>query len=182
MVVYTGMKETTAKIADGVELYAENGLVVWARSENHIYANVIGAAAGGSAGVGATVSVIVLQDMTTASVGGSLTAGSVTVKAEAYENLQLSATSAAGSGTVGVGAQLEPSCLRKQPLRRFARRSPDCHKRRHSDLCRIGRTGQHDCSRSRRERKRGSQWFLRSAGHECNYKGTGGKQQRFEQR
>ena len=104
VVVYTGMKETTAKIADGVELYAENGLVVWARSENHIYANVIGAAAGGSAGVGATVSVIVLQDMTTASVGGSLTAGSVTVKAEAYENLQLSATSAAGSGTVGVGA------------------------------------------------------------------------------
>ena len=104
VVVYTGMKETTAKIADGVELYAESGLVVWARSENHIYANVIGAAAGGSAGVGATVSVIVLQDMTTASVGGSLTAGSVTVKAEAYENLQLSATSAAGSGTVGVGA------------------------------------------------------------------------------
>ena len=104
VVVYTGMKETTAKIADGVELYAENGLAVWARSENHIYANVIGAAAGGSAGVGATVSVIVLQDVTTASVGGSVTAGSITVKAEAYENLQLSATSAAGSGTVGVGA------------------------------------------------------------------------------
>ena len=104
VVVYTGMKETTAKIADGVELYAENGLAVWARSENHIYANVIGAAAGGSAGVGATVSVIVLQDMTTASVAGSVTAGSITVKAEAYENLQLSATSAAGSGTVGVGA------------------------------------------------------------------------------
>ena len=104
VVVYTGMKETTAKIADGVELYAENGLAVWARSENHIYANVIGAAAGGSAGVGATVSVIVLQDVTTAGVAGSVTAGSITVKAEAYENLQLSATSAAGSGTVGVGA------------------------------------------------------------------------------
>lgn len=63
-----------------------------------------GAAAGGSAGVGATVSVIVLQDVTTAGVAGSVTAGSITVKAEAYENLQLSATSAAGSGTVGVGA------------------------------------------------------------------------------
>ena len=110
VVVYTGIKETTARIGDGVgdgvQIFAENAIVVLAHSDNQIYANVIGAAAGGTAGVGATVSVIVLQDTTTASVGGTLKAGTITIQAESNQYLQLSATSIQGGGTAAAGASV----------------------------------------------------------------------------
>lgn len=61
---------------------------------------------GGTAGVGATVSVIVLQDTTTASVGGTLKAGTITIQAESNQYLQLSATSIQGGGTAAAGASV----------------------------------------------------------------------------
>ena len=104
VVVYTGIKETTARIGDGAQVKAENAIVVLAHSDNQIYANVVGAAVGGTAGVGATVSVIVLQDTTTASVGGTLEAGSIIIQAESNQYLPLSATSIQGGGTAAAGA------------------------------------------------------------------------------
>ncbi len=106
VVVYTGIKETTARIGDGAQVKAENAIVVLAHSDNQIYANVVGAAVGGTAGVGGSVSVIVLQDTTTASVGGSLIANAITVKAESNELLELSATAFQAAGTAAVGASV----------------------------------------------------------------------------
>ena len=106
VVVYTGIKETTARIGDGAQVKAENAIVVLAHSDNQIYANVVGAAVGGTAGVGATVSVIVLQDTTTASVGGTLEAGSIIIQAESNQYLPLSATSIQGGGTAAAGASV----------------------------------------------------------------------------
>ena len=106
VVVYTGIKETTARIGDGAQVKAENAIVVLAHSDNQIYANVVGAAVGGTAGVGGSVSVIVLQDTTTASVGGSLTANAITVKAESNELLELSATAFQAAGTAAAGASV----------------------------------------------------------------------------
>lgn len=106
VVVYTGIKKTTARIGDGAQVKAENEIVVLAHSDNQIYANVVGAAVGGTAGVGGSVSVIVLQDTTTASVGGNLTANAITVKAESNELLELSATAFQAAGTAAVGASV----------------------------------------------------------------------------
>lgn len=106
VVVYTGIKETTAAIRGGAVVSAEQSVIVLAHSDNQIYANVIGISGGGTAGVGATVSVIVLQDTTTASAGGTVTAGSVTVKAESSEFLEMSASTIVGGGTAAAGASV----------------------------------------------------------------------------
>ena len=108
VVTFTGNKLTLAEIQSGGEIYADTDLVVQALSDTGIFVNGIGFAGGGTAGVGATASVIVMKDITRALAGGKLTAntGSILVIADADERLQLSAVSAAGGGTAGVGAAI----------------------------------------------------------------------------
>ena len=108
IVTFIGNKETLAQIANGCIVVAEQDIVVQALSSTSLYVNGVGFAVGGTAGVGATSTVLVMQDITKAEAGGTLTAnqGSILVVADADELLQLSATSVSGSGTAGVGAAI----------------------------------------------------------------------------
>ena len=108
VVTFVGNKVTLAEIQSGGEVFADVDLSVQALSDTGIYVNGIGFAGGGTAGVGATASVLVMKDATRAMAGGKLTAGSgsILIIANAKELLQLSATSAAGGGTAGVGAAI----------------------------------------------------------------------------
>lgn len=81
VVVYTGNKTTEAKIGSGASVFAENGIIVLAHTDNQLYATAIGVAGSGSTAAGATVSVIYLKDVTTASAGGTLEGASITIQA-----------------------------------------------------------------------------------------------------
>lgn len=174
VVVYTGIKETTARIGDGAQVKAENAIVVLAHSDNQIYANVVGAAVGGTAGVGGSVSVIVLQDTTTASVGGNLTANAITVKAESNELLELSATAFQAGGTAAVGASVGTIVFKGKT---FAIVRPGttltaangniivyADSKEKVIMTVLGGGARWNGS---------SEWLFRSSGHECDHSGEG---------
>lgn len=106
VVVYTGNKITEAKIGSGASVFAENGIIVLAHTDNQLYATAIGVAGSGSTAAGATVSVIYLKDVTTASAGGTLEGASITIQAETNETLVMSVVSAAVSGSTAAGASV----------------------------------------------------------------------------